>query len=66
MNDFPLKPNLLLGTTIVPAQYMEWRPGYEYTYIFKIIDGATPAFYDVLAGYAPWNESVSSYTVYNW
>ena len=53
-------------TTIVPAQYMEWRPGYEYTYIFKIIDGATPAFYDVLAGYAPWNESVSSYTVYNW
>ena len=53
-------------TTVVPAQYMEWRPGYEYTYIFKITDGGTPALYNVLAGFAQWDESVSSYTVYNW
>lgn len=27
-------------TCIVPAEYMEWQPGYEYTYIFKILSGA--------------------------
>jgi hypothetical protein len=53
-------------TAIVPAQYMEWRPGYEYTYIFKITDGGTPVFYNVLAGFAQWDESESSHTVYNW
>jgi hypothetical protein len=61
-----VKVNSETKTVVVPAGYMNWQPGYEYTYIFKIIDGATPALYDVLVGFAQWNESVSSYTVYNW
>lgn len=61
-----VRVNSELKEVVVPAQYMEWRPGYEYTYIFKITDGGTPALYNVLAGFAQWDESVSSYTVYNW
>ena len=61
-----VKVNSETKTVVVPAEYMNWQPGYEYTYIFKITDGGTLALYDVLVGFAQWDESVSSYTVYNW
>ena len=25
-------------TAVVPAEYMSWKPGYEYTYVFKLTD----------------------------
>lgn len=28
-----------LKTAIVPSVYMHWKPNYQYTYIFKILEG---------------------------
>ncbi len=61
-----VKVNSELKEVVVPAQYMNWQPGYEYTYIFKITDSGALVLYDVVAGFAPWNESVSPHPVFNW
>lgn len=54
-------------TTIVPAQYMTWLPGYLYTYIFKIhIDGSV-TIDNVQSAFKPWIEhEKDDHTVYNW
>lgn len=37
-----------LKTAVVPAAYMQWKPNYSYTYIFKITEaGKKMSFYDV-------------------
>lgn len=54
-------------TAVVPAAYMDWLPGYEYTYIFKINEegGVELESYD--AAYADWKEGTEGTpTVYNW
>ena len=61
-----VKVNSETKTVVVPAQYMNWQPGYEYTYIFKITDSGAPVLYDVLVGFAPWDESQSTHSVFNW
>lgn len=61
-----VKVNSELKEVVVPAQYMNWQPGYEYTYIFKITDSGALVLYDVVAGFAPWDESVSPHPVFNW
>ena len=61
-----VKVNNELKEVVVPAQYMNWQPGYEYTYIFKITDSGALVLYDVVAGFAPWDESVSPHPVFNW
>lgn len=53
-------------TTIVPAEYMEWKPGYQYTYVFKIhVDGGV-SISSVQAAFTEWVVDEAQHTVYNW
>ena len=53
-------------TAIVPAQYMDWKPGFEYTYIFKIhVDGSV-SISSVDAAFTPWTTHEKPRTIYNW
>jgi hypothetical protein len=52
---------------VVPAQYMQWKPGFSYTYIFKITDNGGVEIDMVQAAFTPWVDTVSDeYEVYNW
>lgn len=52
---------------VVPAQYMQWKPGFSYTYIFKITDSGGVEIDLVQAAFTPWVEQSSDdYEVYNW
>ena len=52
---------------VVPAQYMQWKPGFSYTYIFKITDNGGVEIDMVQAAFTPWTENESDeYEVYNW
>ena len=53
-------------TAVVPAEYMQWKPGYSYTYIFKITDKGGVEIGWVDYAVTPWNEVVADHTVYNW
>ena len=61
-----LKVNGEDKTTVVPAEFMEWKPGYEYTYIFKIIDEGGVVLDNVLVGFCPWTVVDNSKDIYNW
>ena len=54
-------------TVIVPQQYMNWQPGFEYTYIFKITDSGGITFdgLDVVK-ITPWTQSEEGRDIYNW
>ena len=53
-------------TTVVPAEFMNWQPGYEYTYVFKVhVDGGV-AIDNVQSAFTQWEEETASRTVYNW
>lgn len=53
-------------TTVVPATYMTWQPGYQYTYIFKIhVDGGVEID-SVQSAFDSWEEHAVPRTVYNW
>lgn len=52
---------------VVPAEYMQWKAGYEYTYKFKITEtgGITVDFVQIAID--DWTGRLSSaHTVYNW
>ena len=52
--------------TIVPAEFMDWKPGYNYTYIFKIhVDGSV-SIDAVQSAFTGWTKLSKDYTVYNW
>lgn len=53
-------------SAIVPAEYMEWKPGYQYTYVFKITDSGSVTLEDVFSGFIKWDSEEASYTIYNW
>ena len=53
-------------TVVIPAQYMEWQPGYEYTYIFKITDAGGVELESVQAGFNPWTVRTGEREIYNW
>lgn len=53
-------------TTVVPAEFMTWLPGYSYTYIFKVhVDGSVE-INNVQSAFTPWEEQTETKTVYNW
>lgn len=52
-------------TAIVPAAYMQWKAGYEYTYIFKITEAGI-TFDHVLEVYTEWQAGVSDNGNTNW
>ncbi len=53
-------------TTIVPAEYMDWKPGYQYTYVFKVhVDGGV-SISSVQSAFTQWTIHESDHTVHNW
>lgn len=53
-------------TAVVPANYMQWLPGYSYTYVFKITDEGGVEIGWVEYAMTPWKEMEADWTVYNW
>ena len=54
-------------TAVVPAEYMSWNAGYEYTYKFKITEGGGIKLDIIQVGINDWVKKTPSYhTVYNW
>lgn len=54
-------------TAVVPAEYMSWNAGYEYTYKFKITEGGGIKLDIIQIGINDWVKKTPSYhTVYNW
>ncbi len=54
-------------TAVVPAGYMTWKPGYQYTYIFKVDGDGGVEFGDLLTAFTGWREGFTgSEAVYNW
>ena len=53
-------------TAVVPAEYMQWKPGYSYTYIFKITDKGGVEIGWVDYKVTPWTDMEVSKSVYNW
>ena len=54
-------------TAIVPAEYMQWKPGYEYTYKFKITETGGITMDIIQVAINDWtNRQSSQHTVYNW
>ena len=51
---------------VVPQQYMQWLPGYSYTYIFKVTDQGGVEIGWVEYAVTPWTEQEADRTVYNW
>ena len=53
-------------SVVVPEEYMNWSPNYEYTYMFKIhLDGSV-TIDNVESAFTPWTEHNGDHTVYNW
>lgn len=53
-------------TAVVPAEFMDWKPGYNYTYIFKIhVDGSV-SIDAVQSAFTAWTVTPKDYTVHNW
>lgn len=53
-------------TAVVPEQYMQWLPGYSYTYIFKITNEGGVEIGWVEYAVTEWSEMEADHTVYNW
>ena len=61
-----VKINNVDKSCVVPAQYMQWQPGYSYTYIFKITDEGGVEIGWVEYVVTPWTEMEANWTTYNW
>lgn len=62
-----VKINNDIKTCAVPADFMQWLPGYSYTYIFKINEESGVEIDLVQSAFTGWTTEVStSHTVYNW
>lgn len=54
-------------TTFVPAEYMDWLPGYEYTYIFKVNEEGGVELGEVFTAYTEWMPGKDGdHFIYNW
>jgi len=53
-------------TAVVPANYMQWQPGYSYTYIFKITEEGGVEIDHVETTAIDWIEREEDHEVYNW
>lgn len=61
-----LKINGVEKTAVVPAEYMDWKPGYEYTYVFKITEQGGVEIDLVESAFTPWNSMDIDHSVNNW
>ena len=56
-----------IKSAVVPEQYMEWKRGYTYTYVFKVTDIDGIAFDEVLVWVNQWNQGgTQNQKVHNW
>lgn len=53
-------------TAVVPAAYMSWQPGFQYTYYFKITEDGGVKFDTVDAAFRPWTNVDIAHEIYNW
>ena len=53
-------------TAVMPKQYMQWLPGYSYTYVFKITDEGGVEIGWVEYAMTPWTDLEAGRTTYNW
>ena len=53
-------------TTVVPAEFMEWKPGCQYTYIFKVHVDLGVEISSVQSAFTTWKFYDTDHTVYNW
>lgn len=54
-------------TAVVPADFMQWKAGYEYTYLFKVTDAGGIMLDVIQVAINSWgNGGSSNHTVYNW
>jgi hypothetical protein len=54
-------------TAVVPAEFMRWEPGYEYTYIFKITEDGGVSADDIQVAINDWTvKDASEHPVFNW
>ena len=54
-------------TAVVPVQYMLWKRGYTYTYIFKVTEVDGIAFDEVLVWVNQWHQGgTQNQKVHNW
>ena len=54
-------------SVVVPEPYMQWKPGYEYTYIFKITEGGSLTLDVIQVAIDQWiTKGEVGHTVYNW
>ncbi len=57
-------------SAVVPAEFMNWLPGYEYTYIFKITEAGGVEIDLVQAAFTEWgatnDQNTNEHPVYNW
>ena len=51
---------------VVPAEYMTWLPGYDYTYRFKITESGGVVFEVMQVGISDWKETKIEHPFYNW
>ena len=53
-------------STVVPAEFMDWKIGYLYTYIFKVhVDGGVEID-KVQSAFTQWTDHTAEHTIYNW
>ena len=56
-----------IKSAVVPEQYMEWKRGYTYTYVFKVTDIDGIAFDEVLVWVNQWHQGgTQNQKVHNW
>ena len=54
-------------TASVPAAYMTWSPGYQYTYVFKITESGGVTLDEIQVGINDWHKMEDiTHPVYNW
>jgi len=54
-------------TAVVPASYMDWKPGYTYTYVFKVDGEGGVEFGDLRSAFTPWQPGFEgNETEFNW
>lgn len=61
-----LKVNNSDRKAVVPQAYMQWLPGYSYTYVFKITEAGGVEIDYVEAAVTNWTEANTEHSVYNW
>ena len=51
---------------MLSAEYMNWQPGYEYTYVFKITEEGGVEIGTVQTAYTDWEKVEKEHEVHNW